>query len=1382
MDLGININTKDGIDKANKEIKDWLNNLQSDIDKNKLKISFEIPPGLDKQLKSLQKTANEVNKVMPKTGVNFEDTTKSVNVYSEQIKRLSEMYDKLDASQREGAQGQAIINRVRDLNQYYGKYKGTLTQVIAEEERHERQLKKSGKAMSQLRNIAASYLSIYSGVRIVRQMADITGEFEMQKNAIAAMLNNAERAETIFKQIKTLAVVSPFEVKDLVSYAKQLTAFSVPYEELYDTTKRLADISSGLGVDMGRLILAFGQVRSSAVLRGQELRQFTEAGIPLIDELVRKFKELGEEGITTADIFDKIYTRQVPFEMVRDVLFEMTEEGGKFYKMQEVQADTLKGKITNLADAYDIFLAEIGEKGSSVMGGFVDFLKDIMEHHESLTKAVLVGASAYGTVRIAIMLTNVSFQTLKATMSTMPWGALAVALSSVVYAISSHNEEMSKAVKLYEEMDATIKRLITRTESEEAALKLVFLRLADAEKGSEKYNKIKNEIIRKYGEYMKGLSEEIDAVEDLDTVYKKLHETMLGISKGKARQDAMESITSAYISKEAESWANISQLLDKKGYVGEAKAEMFKTLKDYFFDMEKVMEDGFDGIEGIINKFEERGRGVFMFGMGDQTGQSAVFENKLRKELTDVLDFYKARKKGEEDINKAFEAGGLGSGVPPKVIESYETVNELLKTRAEIEASVAKIQGDKRTQKITKENEKSLEDYALNIDEINKKLALLGYEEPKKTGAKKVDEELRSMLARMRKDIDDYTRQVNIWEALQKPYDKSLETFLSEQLKELGISLGSGSVLDMEWRNIILGKDLKPEVEDMARSIFNTLRDNALKARQESEKELKELADKYATYSEKIAQINAKYQKDIDSMRAKGMSDEQVNEALRKQSEELDDFINTHVKGTDDFAVFLAEVAGKGLDELVKLSEQIEKEMTDVAKKFGTNSEVYQVLRAMITELNKLKEEAADKSDDESSKIYQNWRRVQSVLNNVNNNFRDIESSIGGLSGEAIGVIGEVTNATLSSMNAVETVFEEAGLKISEISVASIQALTGVQKASIALTVLSTAIKAITKIGSFITNAFNAKHNREIKKQKEAIEQLQKEYKVLQQEIKKAYGSDYFRTANREIENLRKQQEALNKQLDAENKKSGKKAKKNAKELENEILDTTHAIEDSISDMVERMAGTSLANAANSFADAWLDAYYSFEDTSLAIEGRFREMARNMIREAILAGIAGKHLQPIFDYVEKELQTDEGLTKEKLSVLNRMMGDILPKLDTDMTNVMDWMEGLEFFGRGKGESNLTGIAKGIANASEDTVLLVGGYLDSIRFKLFPYIDFMMGEYSSTINLIMNAQIQQVNHLREIEAATRDTSISNRELVDAINSVIEVGDNGKRLKV
>ena len=93
----------------------------------------------------------------------------------------------------------------------------------------------------------------------------------------------------MFEQMKELAVVSPFNFRQLAAYSKQIAAFNIPYDEMYDTTKRLADMAAGLGVDMSRLVLAYGQVRSAAVLRGQELRQFTEAGIPMVQALANEF-------------------------------------------------------------------------------------------------------------------------------------------------------------------------------------------------------------------------------------------------------------------------------------------------------------------------------------------------------------------------------------------------------------------------------------------------------------------------------------------------------------------------------------------------------------------------------------------------------------------------------------------------------------------------------------------------------------------------------------------------------------------------------------------------------------------------------------------------------------------------------------------------------------------------------------------------------------------------------------------------------------------------------------------------------------------------------------------------------------------------------------
>ena len=170
----------------------------------------------------------------------------------------------------------------------------------------------------ELANQMLGLYSIYTLERFIRGLVDIGGEFEQQELALSAMLNDAGKAHEIFGSIKNLAVVSPFGVRELNDYTKQLKAFSKPYE----TTKRLADISAGVGVDMGRIILAYGQVRSAAFLRGQELRQFTEAGIPMVEALADKFSKLENRVISAGEVIDMISKKKVSFEDVKDVLWD----------------------------------------------------------------------------------------------------------------------------------------------------------------------------------------------------------------------------------------------------------------------------------------------------------------------------------------------------------------------------------------------------------------------------------------------------------------------------------------------------------------------------------------------------------------------------------------------------------------------------------------------------------------------------------------------------------------------------------------------------------------------------------------------------------------------------------------------------------------------------------------------------------------------------------------------------------------------------------------------------------------------------------------------------------------------------------------------------
>lgn len=243
----------------------------------------------------------------------------------------------------------------------------------------------------QLQQQLAGYAGLYGIERIVKSIITIGSQFEVQHVALQNILGDITEANRLFGQLKVLAVESPKTFMELTSYVKQLSAYQIPSDELFETTKRLADMSVGLGVDMNRLILAYGQVRSAAVLRGQELRQFTEAGIPMVQALADKFTQMNGKLTTTADVFKLISQRAVPFSMVKDVLWEMTEQGGKFYNMQEEMANTLYGKWQKLQDAWQIMLGEFADSNNPsgwILKNIIELVVTLTQHLSSLSPLI----------------------------------------------------------------------------------------------------------------------------------------------------------------------------------------------------------------------------------------------------------------------------------------------------------------------------------------------------------------------------------------------------------------------------------------------------------------------------------------------------------------------------------------------------------------------------------------------------------------------------------------------------------------------------------------------------------------------------------------------------------------------------------------------------------------------------------------------------------------------------------------------------------------------------------------------------------------------------------------------------------------------------------
>lgn len=284
------------------------------------------------------------------------------------------------------------------LSQTDADYKQKLETLNAAIARHTQNLKEAGVSS---RNLAeqASYMSGYISrwaqrmafafsintlQGFVGQIAEVRGQFELSQRSLEAILQNKPKADEIFNKTVELAVKSPFRIKDLVDYTRQLSAYRIESDKLYDTTKRLADVSAGLGVDMSRLILAYGQVKAAAYLRGTEVRQFTEAGVNMYGELQQYFKEVKGEAYTTAQIVDMISKRKVTFEDVEAIFQRMTDKGGIFYNMQEIQAETLQGKISNLKDSIDVMLNSIGKDNEGAFKGMISAATALLNNWKAI--------------------------------------------------------------------------------------------------------------------------------------------------------------------------------------------------------------------------------------------------------------------------------------------------------------------------------------------------------------------------------------------------------------------------------------------------------------------------------------------------------------------------------------------------------------------------------------------------------------------------------------------------------------------------------------------------------------------------------------------------------------------------------------------------------------------------------------------------------------------------------------------------------------------------------------------------------------------------------------------------------------------------------------
>lgn len=417
--------------------------------------------------------------------------------------------------------------------------------------------------LGSLRNLATRYFGLYAIINFAKKMAETVGYFQQQKVALESITQDVQKANTIFQQLQDFSVKSPFQFRELVSFTKQLSAFQIPTDELFDTTKKLADISAGLGVDMQRIILAYGQVRSASVLRGQELRQFTEAGIPLVDELAKKFSILEGRIVSTNEVFKRISERQVSFEMVKDILFAMTEEGGRFNDMQEKLSQTTYGQLMNLKDAWTIALNDIGKSNSGIINGTLKLFRAMIDNWRTTLSTILgflggtlinvaIGKITAQAVKLRIQLKTIDDVlkvvrisarnmgvALKSALVSTGIGALLTAVGLLIGRLVEAAHKAGELKRGLADIDKNASLKISELVTNFGKLTNA---LQSAAEGSDEERKVYEKLLATYSEYLPKQDLELENLRNLTDGYNKLTSAIIAKVRAQAEEEKRDSV------------------------------------------------------------------------------------------------------------------------------------------------------------------------------------------------------------------------------------------------------------------------------------------------------------------------------------------------------------------------------------------------------------------------------------------------------------------------------------------------------------------------------------------------------------------------------------------------------------------------------------------------------------------------------------------------------------------------------------------------------------------------------------------------------------------------------------------------------------------------
>lgn len=1256
-----------------------------------------------------------------------------------------------------------------------------------------------------MRRLATTLGQIGVGVSLaglVKQIAQTRGEFQQLEVAFATLLQSKEKADALMSQMVELAAKTPFDLQGVASGARQLLAYGFAAEDITNTLTRLGNVAAGLGLNLQDLTWLYGTTAVQGRLYTRDVMQFQSRGIDLAGELATQL------GKTRAEISQMVTEGKIGFPEVQKAIESMTNEGGKFHNLMQEQSKTITGLISNLGDALDMMFNDLGKSQEGVITGVLKGTISLVENYQKVLDILIPLVSAYGAYKATLILTAaaqkivVTAANIKAffdlakgitaakdaqllfntAFNANPLGLALSVLTAIGIAVWKYSDGIYSAAKSQKQLNDSIAEAASSAAVEQSELGRLKGKLQASKEGTEEYNKIRNEIIEKFGKYDAGLKAETLTVETLAQKYNSLTDAILQSYNARQYEKFSREQTDLFEQTATKSYDKIFNKLIKK-YGDELGTQ-------YGVELQKAISDGsikvLQNSAGILRISGLKDFEATIGGALGLTTQFEVYTGRVAKLIANIVEAQEVLRETDDLARKRF---GITAPTPqsstntetpeqPQVVrnKSYwegqkkeaeaalEAMdvslkgtakwNELIAKIAEYDSKIKQYSVSGKTVTDAAKAQKELSDLILANDKALQQSRIDILKDGKQKELAEIDLRTKEEMNKLEQDKSKLkAAQGGIITADQTKYFQERQSNIQQKNADdrAAIELKYAQELDKIYKQITDDtlseedrriKGIKDKYEEFRKWVEDALKAGNITKEQATDLGIKidqaeiaaslnTIVEKYGTMEDKIAKIREKHAKDRETATKNGRSD-LIPQIDKHETEEIGQIKVDELMKTDDWINLFQNLDALSSREILRIIDNINrllqdadldpinlKTVTDQLDQAADIATRKNPFASISANFKAYKKALADGDDLRAVKLREDaWQAVAEAIDIV-------AASISGVSSIA-SALGADEDTTASINNIAGAVGGAA------------QAVSGFASGNIVQGIQGTA-SAITSLINLFSG--DRRKERNIQRLQDQIDALEKSYDELGEAIEEAYSTDASELIEQQNELLEQQKILIQNQI-AEERSKKDTDEERIKEWENQIDEINKQIEENKEKALDAIFGEDLKSAIDNFATAYADAWANGEDRARTARDVVRNMMRQMVIESIKSAIQSSEAMKKIREKLQEFWLDGVFSAEEQEEAYKMADDLQKYLD----DKYGWAGSLLFDNQA---STQNATSRGFQAMSQDTGDELNGRFTDMQGK-------------------MNILVNGMELLRSINMDTRNVTFDIRDIMIQLN--------------